>query len=108
MRSGIFQTARHCFARAVHQKRSYRFNGAKPHARRRARGKDTVDEFFPKLCVRTIAPHVPKLIEARANLFSSRLVGSTYVCNNNRLAIRSHWIVNAQILGLRFLHCQRN
>jgi hypothetical protein len=35
-------------------------------------------------------------------------VGSTYVCNNNRLAISSHWIVNVQILGLRFLHCQRN
>jgi hypothetical protein len=104
----IPQCQRHVFGFAVHKKRSDRFYGTEPHARRRSGSEYTEDELFPESFVRPSAPNVMKLIEPRANLFPARLVRGTYVFNNYRLAVRSHWIVNTQILGLRFRRCQRN
>ena len=92
----------HIFALAVDQKRSDRFDGTEAHARRGPGSENTEDELFPELLVRCPAPHLLKLIEPRANLFLARLVGGTYVFNNYRLTVRSHWIVNTEILGLRF------
>ena len=92
----------HIFALAVDQERSDRFDGTEAHARRRPGSENTEDELFPELLVRSPAPHLLKLIEPSANFFLSRLVGGTYVFNNYRLTVRSHWIVNTEILGLRF------
>lgn len=97
----------HIFALAVHKKRSDRFHGAETHARRCSGSENTEYELFPELLVGSSAPHRLKLIEPRPNLFLSRLVCGTYVLNNYRLPISSHWIVNTEILGLHFWHCQR-
>lgn len=100
--AGIPQSQRHLFARAVHKKWSNCFDGTEAHVRRRAGSENAEDEFFPEQRVTSIAPDLAKLIEPRSYLFLSRFVCSTYVVNDNGLAIASHWIVNAQILGLRF------
>ncbi len=53
-------------------------------------------------------PNVTELIEPRSNFLLARGVRGKYVFRNNGLMISSHSIVNVQILGLHFFHCQRN
>ena len=101
-------TRAYLFASAVLQIWSNRFDCSQSHSRRRTGSKNAVDQFFPKLIVRSISPQLPKLIQSRTNFFPARVVCGTYVVDSNRPAIGFHWIVNVQILGLRFERCQRN
>jgi hypothetical protein len=99
---GIPQRQCHFFARTIHEKWSNCFDGTESHARRRARGENTEDEFFPEQRVTSLPPDLAKLIESRSYLFLSRFVCCAYVVNDNGVVIASHWIVNAQILGFCF------
>ena len=108
MRASFSQRARHFSPAALGQQRPHCIHGGEPHARRCAGSKNAEDEFFPETIIRAMLPHFAKLSEPRLNFSLAQEVCSTYLFRTNGLMGSSHAIVNVQILGLLFFHCQRN